>query len=217
MPLAAWFDARCSRDPGFAEGHVRTLYLDTPGLRFFTEKLEGDYLKTKIRLRWYAPEAGAPASGPVWLEVKRREGVRRSKTRVMFAEDAGSLDRGDPVGIDVGRVIALVRQQGLDSPAWLRPSLLLVYSRSRWIDRATGTRVALDRHIQPSWIAGGVQGPPHAFDLGVSVAEFKGPDARIPASLRGVTRFGAQRSSFSKYYMCYLRLSGDDVDTEGVA
>ena len=54
---------------------------DTPDLASYAEKANGDYLKTKLRLRWGTP-LGRPArprtAAPwtAWLEVKQRQGSR---------------------------------------------------------------------------------------------------------------------------------------------
>jgi hypothetical protein len=212
--VAAWLDARCERDPHYPEGHVRSLYLDTPGLRYLTEKVEGDYLKTKLRLRWYAVSQFAPAAGSVWLEVKQRENVRRSKTRVRFAPQAADLDRADPGRVDAAPAIQMLRDQGFDAPESLRPTLALGYARSRWVEPITGAGVALDQAIQPMWFLGRSRPPTEALELRTAVVEFKGRTADLPAPLRGILRFGCRRTSFSKYYRCYARLvAGADADT----
>jgi hypothetical protein len=213
--VGAWLDARCERDPQYPEGHVRTLYLDTPDLRFLTEKADGDFLKTKIRLRWYAAHAHAPAAGAVWLEIKRRESLSRSKTRLAFHPRAADVDRSDLEGIDAGRASDLVRAAGLEAPARLRPTLALGYQRSRWIEPVTGVRVALDRAIQPTWARACHWPPPHALALSSAVVEFKGADPEVPWSLRALTGFGGRRTSFSKYYRCYARLHAGAVPDDG--
>lgn len=212
--LAAWLDARCARDPQYPEGHVRNLYLDTPGLRSLTEKIEGDFLKTKVRLRWYAANATSPAAGPVWLEIKQRESMRRSKTRIQFQAWAADMDQADPASVNVGRVIHLVRDQGLDVPEWLRPTLALSYSRSRWIEPSTGAHVALDQAIQPTWVLGRSRPPGNFLELRTAVVEFKGHDPEVPSLLRGVTGFGGRRTSFSKYLSCYVRLFAGAVSDD---
>jgi hypothetical protein len=213
--VAAWLDARCTRDPQYPEGHVRSLYLDTPDLRYLTEKVDGDFLKTKIRLRWYAADERAPAAGPVWLEIKRRENLSRSKTRIPFHDRATDLDQADPESIDVGRAIHLVRDQGLDAPTWLRPALALSYSRSRWIDQGTGDRIALDRVIQPTWGLGRCRPPASVPELRTAVVEFKGREPDVPRALRGVTDFGGRRTSLSKYFSCYVRLFAGAMSDDG--
>jgi hypothetical protein len=214
--VAAWLDARCDPDPEYPEGHVRSLYFDTPGLRYLTEKVDGDFLKTKVRYRWYAPHEGAPAAGPVWLEIKQREALRRAKQRVRVETQAAAMDVADPAGIDPAPAITWMRARGLDAPESLRPTLAVAYQRSRWVDPITGTAVALDRAIQPRWVLGWSRPPTDALELRTAVVEFKGRDADLPAPLRGLLRFGCRQTSFSKYYRCYARLvAGAEPDAGG--
>jgi hypothetical protein len=213
--VCAWLDARCDRDPSHPEGHVRTLYLDTPDLRFLREKVEGDTLKTKIRLRWYASDARTPAAGPVWLEIKQRDGTSRAKTRLEFREQVAGLDAADHGDLDLAHVVRLVREQGLDLTSAIRPTLALNYLRSRWVDPETGVRVAVDRAIDPAWGRGRGRPPAYMHELPMAVVEFKGREPEIPRSLGGVTRFGGRRVSFSKYFSCYARLFPGVVSDDG--
>ena len=67
-----WLQMVCRPDPDFPEATVYTVYYDTPGLRCLHEKLNGDYLKSKVRLRWY--RVGERAGDTAFLEVKMRLG-----------------------------------------------------------------------------------------------------------------------------------------------
>jgi hypothetical protein len=216
--VAAWLDARCDPDPEYPEGHVRSLYLDTPGLRYLTEKVEGDFLKTKVRYRWYAPHEAAPAAGAVWLEVKQRESLQRKKRRVRIEAQAADMDQADPAGIDSAPAITWMRDQGLHAPESLGPTLALTYQRSRWVEPASGVGVALDRAIRPTWVLGRSRPASDALELRTAVVEFKGRSPELPAPLRGLLRFGCRRTSFSKYYRCYARLvAGAEPDAGGEA
>ena len=66
---------------------VETIYFDDRELESLEEKLGSDYLKTKIRLRWY------DHSPAVWLEVKRRVGSRREKLRLPVAATGSDTAR----------------------------------------------------------------------------------------------------------------------------
>jgi hypothetical protein len=214
--VAAWLDARCDRDPSYPEGQVRSLYLDTAGLKYLAEKMDGDFLKTKIRLRWYASDENAAAAGPVWLEVKRRAGLSRSKIRVRFLDRATDIDRLDPDAIDIGDVVPRVREQGVDAPSWLRPTLALRYQRSRWVEPESGIRIALDRAIRPTWIAGPSPPATGNGELLDAIIEFKGSMPDAPVLLRQrVAAFGGRRTSFSKYFRCYDRLVSGRLSDEG--
>ena len=79
QPVRCWLQKVCKPDPSFAEGVVFTIYYDTPMLECLDEKRNSDYLKTKIRLRWY--NVTGTQSDNAFLEVKRRYGARREKIR----------------------------------------------------------------------------------------------------------------------------------------
>src|SRR5688572_26159644 len=101
-----WLDAICRRDPQFPAAVVSTIYYDTPDLTALGEKINSDYLKHKIRLRWYADLAGAP-SGPAFVEAKLRVGTRRAKVRVQVpdsAEELAGWDLEDPRLVSMPRL-----------------------------------------------------------------------------------------------------------------
>ena len=75
-----WLDRICSRDPEFPAAVVWTIYYDTPRLASLGEKINSDYLKQKIRVRWYSDLDGR-AAGPAFVEAKLRVGNRRFKVR----------------------------------------------------------------------------------------------------------------------------------------
>ena len=58
-PLASWLAAVCHPERAYPPARVVTVYFDTPDLALLGEKIDSDYLKTKVRVRWYAPLAGA--------------------------------------------------------------------------------------------------------------------------------------------------------------
>ncbi len=55
--VRSWLDRICRRDPEFPAAVVWTIYYDTPGLISLSEKINSDYLKRKIRVRWYSDPA----------------------------------------------------------------------------------------------------------------------------------------------------------------
>ena len=67
-------DSLCRRDPEFPAAVVWTIYYDTPALVSLGEKINSDYLKRKIRVRWYSDLEGR-VSGPAFVEAKLRLGT----------------------------------------------------------------------------------------------------------------------------------------------
>lgn len=217
-PLAAWLEAHCITDAQYPSGCVRTLYFDTDTFLLMAEKVDGNFHKTKVRLRWYASSATAPAVGSAWAEIKQKIGASRVKTRIEMRHYAKRVDEGDPDGIDVDRVIDVVRRQGLNLPASTSPALAVSYMRTRWVEPRTGLRLALDDAIQPTWVRG--YGPVlrDAFELSVGVLELKGGDREMPPALvRAVAAVGAYKTAFCKYSECYARLVASGHPTGGAS
>ena len=67
-PARRWLQATCRPDPIFPESTVYTVYYDTATLASLSEKQNSDYLKTKVRLRWY--RVGNRFSETAFVEIK---------------------------------------------------------------------------------------------------------------------------------------------------
>ena len=73
-PVLRWLEHTCLPDPSFPLGVISSIYYDTRDWDFMREKINSDYLKTKIRLRWYGSTAESSAEGLAFAEVKCRIG-----------------------------------------------------------------------------------------------------------------------------------------------
>ena len=193
-----WLRATCRPDSEFAEADVWTVYYDTPDFQSFDEKVNSDYLKTKIRLRWYA-KPGTSGEGAVFLEAKRRIGTRREKIRVRLAVDA-SVFAGRALDDGVFRdVPASLAPSGiLTGPSW-EPMLALRYRRSRFTERRTGSRVNFDREITTVRVNHRHLAPPPILPLPLVVVEVKALADGLPTALHPLITFGARKMAFSKY------------------
>lgn len=206
--LIAWTASACLRDERYPPARVHTVYYDTPGLALLNEKIDSDYLKTKVRLRWYADRDGR-AGEALFAEAKFRVGSLRQKVRVRLTalgNDASTLPLHDRAWIDW---LEPLRAQSPPLPAALAPVLGLRYTRHRFRDAAGGgARVTIDEGItldrlNESIIRGRISGAlPHA------VLEYKSRRPDLPAMLAPVVRFGGRRGSWSKYLVCYQHVAG---------
>ena len=89
--------ALCQPDPVYPAATVFTIYYDTPDLTLLSEKLNSDYLKTKVRLRWYLHAAGSRSDGNLpGDQVARRhaqaEGAGRNGAECEEASIPHALD-----------------------------------------------------------------------------------------------------------------------------
>jgi hypothetical protein len=190
--------ALCPPDATYPAATVFTVYYDTPDLALLSEKINSDYLKTKVRLRWYSTAVPEGSTG-TFLEVKSREGAFRHKVRV---EVPAGLAMVREVPLDhpaLLEVLELARPLGIAVPARLMPALLLRYERFRYVEPVSASRISVDTDIEA------VRGNPrlvgNAFPerFPQAVVEVKGPGDDLPRPLHQLIRLGARRSSFSKY------------------
>ena len=152
--LRAWVDVRCRPDPAFAAGRIASIYFDSRDGALLDEKDNSDYLKTKVRLRWYGDwQTGAPA-GAVFLEVKQRIGSSRKKYRRPLDWPAAELDRWPLEDVRLLEVNRWLDAAGFRFGGPLRPAICLAYRRRRWLEPATGARICLDQDIAPVRVHG---------------------------------------------------------------
>ena len=199
--ILRWLRLVCRTDPAFPESTVFTVYYDTPALDGLGEKRNSDYLKAKMRLRWY--RVGDGVTDAAFLEVKSRFGSRRAKRRVALQFQSSWPTNGSLDVPSLRRVPLVLQQAGLVAPADYSPVLLVRYRRHRFIEPHTGLRASLDSDIAVPAVSRAERLTPVALPLPVVVFEFKGPRDHLPESLRPLTTWGFRKSSFSKYAACY--------------
>lgn len=197
--IAAWMAYAAAPDPRHAEGVLHTVYFDTYDLRHYFEKRESDFLKMKVRLRWYE-SADGPATTPVaaYLEAKRKVGSVRRKGRwpvlpehcvAPFSAPALRAAIAETVSLDYGGSRPMV------------PVLHLSYSRRRFVEGATGARLSLDTRIRTCWANDAVLAGGAPRSLTVGVLEIKSPHRHLLRSLEPMAPF-LRKMAFSKYAQC---------------
>jgi hypothetical protein len=200
-----WLHSICRPDRQFPAALVWTIYYDTPDLATLGEKINSDYLKQKIRLRWYSNLPGGPSfpCAEAFIEAKLRIGNRRTKVRIRApyaADDLATWDLQDP---RYQQFPQLLREQGVLTHDLWQPVLQLRYRRDRFLEPISRARVSLDARIaavavNPRFVAYADDSP-----LDVGVLEVKGRADELPLALRGMVQLGARKWSFSKYLAAY--------------
>ena len=206
--VTALLDARLLPDRNHEANHVNSVYFDTPDLRAWREKGNGDNLKRKVRVRWYGrpEELHDTLETPVFLELKQRIGSARRKVRVeaVAASDLllnASLDDPAWPGLFASRADELGEPVG---PVWA-PVCRIEYDRLRYDDPESGSRVSVDWNVEAH--ASATLFPwamPVALDA--LVCEFKNSDGTPPRWAEALFRAGLRLRSFSKYGECMLRI-----------
>jgi SPX domain protein involved in polyphosphate accumulation len=72
--VMALMQERLSEDDAFPTARISSLYYDTPDLRFVSDKRNSDYLKQKVRLRWYDNPSTGVTDPDAFFEVKNKNG-----------------------------------------------------------------------------------------------------------------------------------------------
>ena len=200
-------DAWLPRDRRHGGGRVNSVYFDTPGLRSWGEKANGDHLKRKVRARWYGRAGELGKETPVFLELKRRIGVAREKVRVETKVSTDFLLRAplsDPgwAGLFAGEAERLGEPVG---PEWA-PTCRIEYDRVRYDDPESGSRVAVDWDIgaAPNGERFPWAGP---VALEALVCEFKNRGGDPPRWAEAMQNAGLRLRSFSKYGECMNRIA----------
>jgi hypothetical protein len=198
-----WLEVVAAPERAYPPALVVTTYYDTPGFELLDEKVDSDYLKTKVRVRWYAPLDGSEPDGAAFAEVKSRTGATRRKRRVRLDAPADRLAALPLERPEWAAAVGALRDEAAELPQDLAPVLQLAYARHRFID-PFGGRISLDTGIEVRAVSHArVAAPVRPGVLRWSVFEYKGHTANLPRPLAPVTRFGARRSAFSKYLACY--------------
>ena len=196
--LVAWLRARCQPDAEFPGYIVSSIYFDSRDWAFVGEKNESDYVKTKVRLRWYSNAVTEEPYGNAFFEVKRKVGSRREKLRMEVDRPASwlaSAGLNDPRLHDAPRWLA---SMGATTSCPLFPTLEICYQRRRFRDPMSGCRVCVDYNMRSPRVNRRVV-PRDPGRVRVSVLELKGPCTQFPPALQSAGRLGLRRASFSKY------------------
>jgi hypothetical protein len=201
-----WLEQFCRRDPEFPEAVVWTIYYDTPGLLSLGEKINSDYLKRKIRVRWYSGLDGR-ATGPAFVEAKFRVGNRREKVRAHLSQTADELARWRLQDRRFLEFPLLLQEHGVSARDLWQPIMLIRYRRDRFSEPLTRSRVSLDSDIaaaavNPTFLAG----VDHTA-LGSAVLEVKGTNDELPVALHALLQLGARKMSFSKLLAVYAHMT----------
>ncbi|HUR27891.1 MAG TPA: polyphosphate polymerase domain-containing protein [Planctomycetota bacterium] len=194
----------CRPDPHADAGHgypVYSLYWDSRDLDFFWEKIDGEKVRRKLRLRRYGNDS-------VFVEIKQRIDRTVQKRRVrMPLEQAARVFTHAGVDVEAEHLIddpvgqeALFLAHRFD----LRPTMAVLYRRSAWFGNYDAElRITLDSRLQYDARAKDIREP---FETGkyvlspeLSVLEIKYND-RVPVWLtRLVARHQLPIVRYSKY------------------
>jgi hypothetical protein len=187
---------------------VSSIYFDTRNWKFLSEKMNSDYLKTKIRVRWYSDLEKKRHSETSFAEAKFKIGSRREKLRTETAYSGQWLTR---VRLDDHRLLTiptLLREKGVKLPESVYPAFEISYKRLRFLDPLSMCRICFDYDISAPRVNGYMLARSDPFNLYTAVFEVKGSIDCLPQSLKPLIQMGCVKASFSKYAVCYKKIQG---------
>ena len=202
--IRAWLEHACAPDPLYPSSIVLSIYYDTPQLFHFNESRNGEFLREKIRLRWYDEPADGPLSATLeaevrcYLEVKSKEGALSGKQRTAVMIPAEVL-RDDPfAGEQILDLPARALELGFRPSGLMVPLLMIQYRRQRYRDIAGDSGIAIDTEIRCTGANEAVIQGAASVQLDVGVLELKGMNRGIKEVLDPIGAY-LTKSSFSKY------------------
>jgi hypothetical protein len=185
---------------------VRSLYFDTPNLRFYYDKLEGNSCRLKVRIRRY--ESADDRHARWFFEVKRKYHNACVKSpRVAFTDEILENHLRDHGTIRLNELVAMIhggRPTKSHADLWalpLQPTVLLSYDRHAFTDPyGSRLRVTLDSDYRARFSADPYRSLRPWDQIAVSgVMELKFERA-IPFWLEALVRkYRLQLASTSKY------------------
>ena len=204
----SWLRHVCVPAPSYSDEIIHSVYFDTPQMTCFYEKIDGDFKKTKVRLRWY--EDGNEKEGKAFLEVKRKFGGSREKVRKEVSLDREWLINADLSDHGFMNILRENADIGEMLPCGLFPSIEICYRRYRFICPETMIGVSLDTAIGfnrvNSFLIPGIS----CGSISSVVIELKGENRDDLSWLNKIHQVGFRSDSFSKYGECVSMFLGDD-------
>ena len=204
--IIQWLRYRCLDDRKFPAGIVSSIYYDTPDWYHLSEKINSDYLKTKVRLRWYADIDTEEPEDESYLEAKYKIGSKRKKVRVKTDFSGKWLSQ---VALDNQKLLhipGLLRPKGVMTRSALYPAFKITYKRLRFVEPTTGARLSVDYDIRAPQVNRQMLPRTNPFVLRSAVFELKGSMRDLPNVLGQLTALGCRKQSFSKYSACYAKI-----------
>jgi hypothetical protein len=208
QPILAWLRHVYVPHPLYHEGFICSIYYDSPLFDHYEEKRNSEFLKTKVRLRWYEQSSESVRSPRTkcFLELKQKVGGVRQKKRLELSIDTKIL-RGDSLATEeLQRLPERLFELTTTRDMCLMPMMQIRYFRQRFIDPRTGSSVALDTDISCDRVNRNYIPATHPVHLGNGVLEVKGDRKGLPDSLLPISS-ALTRDAFSKYGRCIEMLA----------
>jgi hypothetical protein len=194
----------CLPDSDYPSEQINSLYFDTSDLDQHERSSSGDFLKDKVRIRWYSTDDDINNMETIFIELKAKEGFASTKQRLKMQVPGKNLTSPELGKGIVSRKLLLdtLARFGFFPYEMLQPIIKISYWRYRFTEVATGQRVSLDCHIRSTVIMPGLGNGERELELPGAVIEIKGDQMELPATLRRMRLLDIDWTRFSKYSAC---------------
>jgi len=205
--VSAWLAGHCLPDPKYPAGRVTSIYYDNRATDLLRAKVNSDFVKYKVRARWYCDPRSGEVLEPAFIELKRKVGGRRFKIRLPLGVAAAEIAAAPSSLLLLRRLLAGLREQGHWVGADLQPFLRIAFLRRRFVDPPTDSRISVDFDIRGRSVNPALLPQSNPAALAHAVIEVKGPAAELPRRLAWLRDMGCHPESFSKYARCFLKIT----------
>ena len=205
-PLLEWLRARCVPDPLYPDGLVTSIYFDNRSMVLLGAKINSDFIKRKVRVRWYSDPATGVAQDPAFVEIKEKVGARRFKIRVPLEVAAAEVAGNASISALRG-LLAPLRRAGHWIAADLQPFVRIAFRRRRFTDPTNGARISIDSDILGTTANPALLAACGQVLLAHAVVEVKGGNRELSRWMGPLRHLGCRRASFSKYERCFQKLT----------
>ncbi len=195
-----WLQSNFVPHPNFPASKIHTLYYESLDRRSLYEKADGDFIKTKYRLRWYDSNE-YKSDNYVFLEIKRKIGAKREKKRIKTQFKPDSLSKEHISSTVFKSIFNEYYKHKIPVPSNLIPTLKISYIRKRFIDLLSDAEICLDYDIISEYanhkIGKSSSRPVLLNNFVIEVKHCK--QDKLPFLLDNLVILGLKKTSFSKY------------------
>lgn len=202
--LQARIQMLCEPDPHVgSEGtyHIRSIYFDTPGNRYFLENENGTDPREKYRIRIYNA-----SDARITLECKKKERSMTHKDSCPLTLEQYHSILSGTLSVSACNNKLLERFGLLQNQENLHPKVIVAYDRTPYVYHFGNVRITFDRNIGSTTDLSAFFDPylplRPVLPFGKHILEVK-YDELLPDFLYDAMNLGnLQRTTFSKYYYC---------------
>lgn len=198
----------CYKDPKYTYGVVNSIYFDSLDNQSYYEKINGDFLKSKVRIRWYEQDP-CKNSITVYIEIKKKIGQARDKLRYHISLPVSQfkkyLKNDDSLRSLLEEVL---KANQIFFKSNLYPVVRIQYQRNRFVCPFTQSRLSLDSNIKGQAISNLDYFNKFEVFLPDLIFEVKQQKYQDMIWLNLLYQIGFRRQNFSKFGTCLNYLKG---------